>query len=381
MISNSHSCVRYLLSCVPFLYHKLGKSLNLQAPGPRPLPQRVMPQTLRIAFSQSHTLPTLPATLAALKATTQTAAGQKIDILLFPEAYLGGYPRTCSFGAAVGARSDAGREQFLQYYKSAVDLGDTPAGAGEEWIQRRLPTATGKDVRGDGTREFVEQVARETGVFLVVGCVERCGGSLYCAALYIDPVRGCLGKRRKVMPTGSERLVWAQGSPSTLKAIKTRIKGMEVTMAVAICWENYMPLLRQSLYMQNVNLWLAPTADGRPAWESLMRTVGCEGRCFVVSANQCVKTKDLPEWITGGGKEEAKEEFASRGGSLIVGPTGDVIKGPLWEVDEGEEALMYADVDLDDCERGRLDFDAAGSYSRSDAFKLTVEGLDLNPPP
>lgn len=349
-----------------------------------------MPQSLRIGLSQSHTLPTLPGTLSALKATTQLAAAQNIDLLLFPEAYLGGYPRTCNFGAAVGARSDAGREQFLQYYKAAVDLGDTPSGAGEDWIHRRLPTPTGGEgVRGDGTREFVEQVARETGVFLVVGCVERCGGSLYCAAIYVDPVQGCLGKRRKVMPTGTERLVWAQGSPSTLKAIRTRIKGVDITIGVAICWENYMPLLRQSLYMQNVNLWLAPTADPRPAWESLMRTVGCEGRCFVVSANQCVKIGDLPEWITWGRGEgakgntngEVKEEFASRGGSLIVGPTGDVIKGPLWEVDGGEEALMYADVDFDNCARGRLDFDSAGSYSRSDAFKLTVEGLDLNPPP
>lgn len=349
-----------------------------------------MPQNLRIALSQSHTLHDRPSTLAALKTTTHAAAKQNIDILLFPEAYLGGYPRTCTFGAAVGARSDAGREQFLQYYKSAVDLGDTPSGAGEDWIQRKLPTG-GKDARGDGTREFVEQVARETGVFLVVGCVERSGGSLYCAALYVDPMRGCLGKRRKVMPTGTERLVWAQGSPGTLKAVKTRIRGVEVTMAVAICWENYMPLLRQSLYMQNVNLWLAPTADARATWECLMRTVACEGRCFVVSANQCVKTKDLPEWITNGsaevveGKlsngEAPREDFASRGGSLIVGPTGEVFKGPLWEVDDGEGTLIYADVDFDDCERGRLDFDSAGSYSRNDAFKLTVEGLDLNPPP
>lgn len=122
-----------------------------------------------------------------------------------------------------------------------------------------------------------------------------------------------------------------------------------------------------------------------------MRTVACEGRCFVLSANQCIKTRDLPEWITNGGTKEAvetkmngkvrKEEFASRGGSLIVGPTGEVVKGPLWDVDEGEDALVYADVDFDDCARGRLDFDSAGSYSRSDAFKLTVEGLDLNPPP
>lgn len=351
-----------------------------------------MPQTLRIALSQSRTLADLPGTLAALKTTTQAAAKKGIDVLLFPEAYLGGYPRTCTFGAAVGARSDNGREQFLQYYKSAVDLGDTPAGAGEDWIQRKLPLPANGKERGDGTREFIEQVARETGVFVVTGLVERCGGSLYCAAIYVDPGSGVLGKRRKVMPTGTERLVWAQGSPSTLKAIRTRIKNVDVTMAVAICWENYMPLLRQSLYMQNVNLWLAPTADPRATWMPLMQTIACEGRAFVVSANQCIKHKDLPDWIKNGGRsgeavegkmtngEANSDAFASNGGSLIVGPMGEVIQGPLWEKDEGDETLLFADVDFDDCERGRLDFDAAGSYSRSE-FKLTVEGLDLNPPP
>jgi len=203
-----------------------------------------------------------------------------------------------------------------------------------------------------------------------------------------------------------------------------------------------MPLLRQSIYSQNVNLYLAPTADARDTWEPLMRTMACESRAFVLSANQCIKYKDLPEWIDGhkptpsmktssiadsvnapktgsgtrrqsivtktaedheitwprGGKdmngslaEEAvqdssdsktavseTEEFASRGGSCIIGPMGQVLAGPLWEVDEG--GLLYNEVDFDDCERGRLDFDAAGSYSRNDAFRLEVEGLDLNPP-
>jgi nitrilase len=213
-----------------------------------------------------------------------------------------------------------------------------------------------------------------------------------------------------------------------------------------------MPLLRQSLYSQNINLYLAPTADGRDTWVPLMRTIACESRAFVLSANQCIKTKDLPDWIdeptprpavtptltfsratsvdsvsktptawTSGRRRKSlvtktaedheitwplagkgtngilleeqeqeqeqegqqtvtaqSEEFASRGGSCIISPMGQVLQGPLWDVDEG--GLLYAEVDFDDCERGRLDFDAAGHYSRNDAFKLTVEGLDLNPP-
>jgi nitrilase len=410
-----------------------------------------MPQSLKIAISQSHTLKTLQQTLSALRATTTTAASKGISILLFPEAYLGGYPRTCTFGAAIGARTQAGRDQFLAYTRSAVDLGDTAAGAGDDWVERRLPVNAETGRRGDGTREVLEDIARETGVFVVTGLVEKSGGSLYCAAVYVDPKRGVIGKRRKVMPTGSERLVWAQGSAGTLKAVTANIKGVRVVMGCAICWENYMPLLRYSLYSQGVNLYLAPTADPRDTWEALMRTVASEGRCFVVSANQCMRRRDLPDWITGktdsvkplevgsglnngtGGAEIGKgtdnqkrrrsmstrteenheiawrsrdgpppaidevavadvpttkateaqdaddgEEFISTGGSCIVDPFGKTLAGPVWEK---EEELLWAEVDFDDCDRGHLDFDAVGHYSRPDAFKLTVEGLELNPPP
>ncbi|EKV07036.1 Nitrilase [Penicillium digitatum] len=429
---------------------------------------------LTVAVAQSRTHESLTETLRALERTTALAARRGVHLLLFPEAYLGGYPRTCTFGSAVGSRHPRGRDQFLAYFKAAVDLGDTPAGAGDEWIGRRLEIAEGKRFRGDGTREFLERVARETGVFIVTGLVERAGGSLYGAVIYVDPLRGVLGKRRKVMPTAAERIIWAQGSPSTLRAVTTTLNGIPLTIASAICWENYMPLLRQSLYSQNVNIYLAPTADARSTWLPLMRTVGIEGRCFVLSANQCVRGSELPDWITGGntgrsrnrnanlnslasksqnpqrklsvtaegpheivwpqthgeahGQGQAESESSStpsvkpslapsesvldyvcRGGSCIVSPLGEVLAGPLWEVctddapDSSDAAvphsapgtsaaesspavaagdgLAIALIEMDDCERGRLDLDVAGSYSRSDAFKFEVEGLDLAPPP
>lgn len=203
-----------------------------------------------------------------------------------------------------------------------------------------------------------------------------------------------------------------------------------------------MPLLRQSLYAQNINLYLAPTADNREAWLGLMRTVGVEGRCFVVSSNMC-QPKEAPAATNGHARRErrgsclteegfeialpksptrrrrksvfdqdgnqivlgcdddgeaptarpeaiseteaattatttSKGEFLSRGGSSIVSPFGDVLAGPQWEDPDG---LLYADVDFRDCIRGRLDLDAAGSYSRNDSFKFSVEGLNLDPLP
>ena len=447
-----------------------------------------MPKHLTLAVSQSRTLETTAATLSLLSETAHHAAQAGVHLLLFPETYLGGYPRTCSFGASVGSRTDNGREQFLHYFHSAIDLGDTPRGAGQDWVDRKLEVAKGKKFRGDGTREILEQVAKDTGVFLVVGLVERSGGSLYCAAVYICPREGCLGKRRKVMPTGTERLIWAQGSPSTLRAVTTDIAGVKLTLAAAICWENYMPLLRFSLYSQNVNLYLAPTADARETWVPLMQTIACEGRAVVLSANQCVRKNNLPSWITGEhqvkGTQEgsndlktspyrkvgrrasvvtktednheitwpapgsnpsltgtatenkttngtspihlsaipaddetlqnhdsvqvekaeshvlalpsstiskhqpsssttqernADNDFACRGGSCIISPTGSILAGPLWDVEDG--GLLTATVDFEDCERGRLDLDVAGSYGRNDSFELRVAGLDISPPP
>jgi nitrilase len=170
-----------------------------------------MVSTIRLGTASPTTQPTTAETLAQLERIARRAAAKRVDILLLPEAYLGGYPRGSDFGCVVGARSQEGRDEYLRYFQSAVDLGDTVgdgAGAGEPWISRNLPpdavsgteTKPNRPHRGDGTREELERIARETGVFIVTGLVERAGGSLYCAVVYVCPKLGIIGKRRKVMP-------------------------------------------------------------------------------------------------------------------------------------------------------------------------------------
>lgn len=166
---------------------------------------------IRLGTSSPSTGLTTALTLQQIHKLALRAANSQIDILLLPEAYIGGYPRGSGFGCVIGGRSAEGRDEFLKYFESAVDLGDSVgegAGGGDSWVKREmegdgvegLEEKGGK--RGDGTREELERIAAETGVFLVVGLIEKAGGSLYCAVVYVCPQRGIIGKRRKVMPVG-----------------------------------------------------------------------------------------------------------------------------------------------------------------------------------
>lgn len=137
---------------------------------------------LIVTLAQYPTQKSTARTLQLLATLTRRAAAEGVNLIVFPEAFLGGYPRTSTFGASVGGRTEEGRAEYYAYWQQAVDLGDvSPEGLG-------VYTAA-----GDGTRERLEAVARETGVFLVVGCVEKAGGSLWCACVFVDPKRGLIG--------------------------------------------------------------------------------------------------------------------------------------------------------------------------------------------
>ena len=294
--------------------------------------------TVRAAVAQVRSPWSTAEAIKRIDEMARDAAEQQVELLVFPEALLGGYPRGATFGAVIGERSPAGREEFLAYSQQAV-------------------TFPGPELHE------VASCAARYGLHLVVGFIEKAGGSLYCATVTLDDAGTVIGSRRKVMPTGSERLVWAQGDGSTLTVPRSRLG----RLATAICWENLMPALRLSLYAEGVDIWCAPTADARDVQLATMRHIAIEGRCFVLAANQFAQAKDLsPAFAT---TYDDPEQVVCRGASVIVNPFGEVLAGPLTE----GEGLLVAELDLDQVTRGRYDFDASGHYSRPDIFALSVD--------
>ena len=278
------------------------------------------------------------------------AAEKDVKLILFPEAFIPAYPRGLSFGAVVGSRSSAGRLTWQRYWENAVD------------------------VPGPAV-ETIGEAVQEAGVYLAIGVIERdtqfSQGTLYCTLLYFGPDGMLLGKHRKLKPTGSERLIWGEGDGSTLTVLKTELG----KIGGLICWENYMPLARMAMYSKGVEIYLAPTADARDSWQSTLRHIACEGRCFVLGCNQFVTKGMYPDDLEGLDELDEHPDVICRGGSAIISPFGEVLAGPLYD----QEGTLFADLDLAEVARGKFDFDVVGHYARPDVFQLVVNERPLLP--
>lgn len=266
------------------------------------------------------------------------AARQRAELVVFPEAFIAGYPKGHDFGVSVGIRTPEGRDDFRRLFENAVE------------------------VPGKGT-DAIGAAARDHAVHLVVGVVEREGGTLYCTALIFGPDGTLLGKHRKLMPTAMERVIWGSGDGSTLAVAETPIG----RIGPVICWENYMPLLRTAMYAKGVDLYCAITVDDRPTWPSTVTHIALEGRCFVLSACQFLDRADLPPGYPTA-RLPAGQDAVIRGGSCIVGPPGQMLAGPKY----GEECVLTADLDRRDLARAKFDFDVVGHCARPDVFRLDV---------
>ncbi len=262
------------------------------------------------------------------------------SLAVFPEVFLSGYPKDLDFGTRLGYRTDAGRDQFEHYYTQSMEIGDAT------FIRLQ------------------EGLAEIGGVDTVIGVTERVGRSLYCSAFFFAGDGTFKGYHRKLVPTALERVIWGQGDGSTIPVVDTAAG----KVGAVICWENYMPLLRTTMYAGGVEFYCAPTVDDRDVWQSTMRHIATEGRCFVLAACQYLHSDDCPEGYEGGLMYEDGGALI-KGGSVIVAPRGDVLAGPLY----GEEGMLFADCDRRELARGSLDLDVTGHYARPDVFSLTVD--------
>lgn len=280
------------------------------------------------------------ATMEKVRALASRAASEGNRLVVFPEAFVSGYPKGLDFGARVGGRTAEGRRMFRRYFDSAVD------------------------VPGEAC-DALGAIARECSIFLVIGVIERDGGTLYCTVLFFDPQGTLLGKHRKLMPTAMERVIWGMGDGSTLPVFETEIG----RIGAVICWENYMPLLRTAMYAKGIELYCAPTVDDRDTWAASMRHIAFEGRCFVFSAVQYLKRGDCPADYPCVQGDDA-ETVLIRGGSVIANPQGVTLAGPNFE----GEGILSAEIRCEEIVEGKYDLDVVGHYARPDVFRLIVNG-------
>jgi nitrilase len=301
-------------------------------------------QSVRVAVVQAASvIMDRDATIEKTISLVQQASEKGAKIVVFPEAFIPAYPRGLSFGTIIGSRSDDGRRDWYRYWENSIP------------------------VPGEAT-DLLGKAAREAGVYLIIGVIERdreySGGTLYCSVLFFGPDGELLGKHRKLKPTAAERIVWGEGDGSTLPVFDTPYG----KIGALICWENYMPLARAAMYAQGVQLYIAPTADSRDSWQSTIRHIAMEGRCFVLSCNQYV-TKDMyPKDLACYNDLETSPEVMSNGGSAIVDPLGNYLAEPVW----GKEEMIIADLDMKQIAYSQFDFDPVGHYARPDVFKLVV---------
>ncbi|WP_271766319.1 carbon-nitrogen hydrolase family protein [Aquimarina algiphila] len=279
-------------------------------------------------------------TIKKIEQLTQKYAKEGCELLVFPESFIPGYPRGFSFGAKIGSRTDDGRALYAEYAKNSIDL--------ESEDLKRL-----------------EKLSKSNNIYLVIGATEKqdTNGTLYCSMLYISPSEGLLGIHRKIKPTGTERIIWGEAAGESLVTFKTKIG----KLGGLICWENYMPLARMSMYKKGVEIYIAPTADSREEWTSTMKHIALEGRCFVLGCNQFYTKSMYPEKYQS--LVENEPEDMCPGGSIIVSPLGKVIAGPLFNT----SGVLVAELDLDEISKSKLDFDVIGHYSRNDIFQFEVK--------
>jgi nitrilase len=272
---------------------------------------------------------------------TAEAAGAGAALVVFPETFIPAYPSSIWAKALAGWGEPGAKEAFAYLHRESLEL-------------------PGPDA------DRLAGIAREHGVWLVIGVNEldpARPGTLYNSLLYYSPQGELALHHRKLVPTNHERLVWGPGAGRGLRAIETPIG----RLGGLICWENYMPLARFSLYESGIEIYIASTADDGDSWQATLKHIALESRSFVIAPCHFQRAGSYPDDFPLKALLEGRD-ILGRGGSAIVGPDGAYLAGPLYD----EEGILYAELDPDVLLQSRQRFDPAGHYHRPDVLTLTV---------
>jgi nitrilase len=277
-----------------------------------------------------------------------TAAGAKLIIL--PEAFLPGYP------------------SWIWRLRPGGDMG----------LLKELHThllANAVDIDGGGLQPLCEAAVRND-VTIVCGMSELDSrysrSTLYNTVVIIGPEGKLLNRHRKLIPSNPERTVWGRGDASGLRVVDTPVG----RIGTLICWENYMPLARYTLYAQGIDLYIAPTWDCGESWLVTMRHIAKEGGCWVIGCASAIQAKDIPEDFPARSKIfPDAEDWLCSGDSIVVAPMGEPIADPLHR----QQSILYAEFDPTEAAASRRSLDVSGHYNRPDIFQLQVQHLPMRP--
>lgn len=277
------------------------------------------------------------------------AAHNGASLLVFPEAYLPGYP-TWIWRLRPGGDMALSSELHARLRENAVDL-----------------------TRGD-LQPICERAARH-GVTVVIGINELdsqfSGTTLFNTVVVIGPDGTVLNRHRKLMPTNPERMVWGMGDASGLKVVDTPVG----RLGSLICWESYMPLARYALYAQDIDIYVAPTWDTGESWLATMRHIAKEAGCWVIGTATALQGSDIPADFPERDRLFDADEWINDGDAVVVKPMGAIAAGPL----KREKSILYAEIDRETARRARRSLDVCGHYSRPDIFSLSVDRKPLSP--
>ena len=271
------------------------------------------------------------------------AARRHVDLIVFPEMAIPGYPYGLTFGFTVGARKENGRSDWKRYYDASVVV------PGEE--TRRIGAA-----------------ARAAQAYVSIGVSERdaTNGTLYNSNLIFGPTGELLSVHRKIKPTGAERSIWGDGDKGYFPIVNSPWG----PMGSLICWESYMPLARVALYEKGVTIYIAPNTNDNIEWQSTIRHIAIEGHCFVLNSDLIFHKDSYPRDLLST-KDEMRElrNIVCRGGSCVIDPYGHYVVKPVWN----KEGILYAELNMNDAAASRMELDVVGHYARPDIFKFTVD--------